>query len=382
MNYNFEIERELITLLIQSEDCPRCKKVLDYLKEDHFQSDASKRVFNAIKSIDYHISPKTVYYELQKKYPKIYLDDFSIFQQNNFIPVEKLFNLQMEQYAEMQIEKIKDNDKKAITKAEEICEIKFLNYEQIQEDDTVRQLLESLEDKEKARGFDTGFIKLDENTKGLKGGHFWVIGGYSNTGKSFFSLQILNELLEQNARVAFISLEMREQDLMARLIQIKMNNGNSKEDACEDIIKKHNLLKITSKITELRDIEMFIAEENYDVYFIDFIQNIEAHGKDEFQKLSTIARTLQKLAIKHNVCIVALSQVSEDFQKNNKKITMGFKGSGAIGAAADVGLILQRNFDEEGGEKIVPFYVYLRKNRYGMTGLFTMSFNTNTANIF
>ena len=57
-------------------------------------------------------------------------------------------------------------------------------------------------------GLSSGYKWLDEAIDGIRPGHLWVIGGYSSAGKTFFSLNIAKNLVAQNKRVIFFSLEM------------------------------------------------------------------------------------------------------------------------------------------------------------------------------
>ena len=82
---------------------------------------------------------------------------------------------------------------------------------------------------------------------------------------------------------------------------------------------------------------------------------------------------------KNNICIVGLSQVSNESANNDKK-TMGFKGSGAIAAACDVGIELVRGKNEQGLE-IVPFTCRIRKNRHGKTAETDLEFNKENGQI-
>ena len=59
--------------------------------------------------------------------------------------------------------------------------------------------------------------------------------------------------------------------------------------------------------------------------------------------------------------------------------TMGFKGSGSIAFDCDVGIEIYRNYEKEGEFEHVPFFVLLRKNRYGRApDLIKLEFNKTT----
>jgi hypothetical protein len=49
-----------------------------------------------------------------------------------------------------------------------------------------------------------------------------------------------------------------------------------------------------------------------DMIVIDFVQNIRADGKSEYERMTTIATELQQLAINQKIAIFDLSQVSNE----------------------------------------------------------------------
>jgi len=234
----------------------------------------------------------------------------------------------------------------------------------------------AINDRISPKGPATGFDKIDDNSKCLKKGHFWVIGGYTNTGKTQFSLQVAEQL---RCKFSFISMEMDGGDIMERILKIKMSHSLLEDKAMEEIIK--NPFEIPTHLIQIHEIEKYILENNFEVVFIDFIQLVQGGGKLEYERMSNVSTRLQALAKRSNTCIVALSQVSEEFQKNKSFQTLGFKGSGGIASACDMGIILTRDVNNESNDRIVPFQVSVRKNRHGRTGKFEFCFDTFTGMI-
>lgn len=244
-------------------------------------------------------------------------------------------------------------------------------------------------------GISTGYVKLDEAIDGFRPEHFWVIGGYTNMGKSFASLNLMANLIRQGKRVVFYSVEMGKHDILSRLLGIlTKQNGisilkgfvkNGIDDAFS-LIEKSNSAIYSDK-AELSDILLSMYEENLrkkvDLFIVDFIQIVTVKNtRSEYEQVTTSVLELQQIAKRLKVPIIGLSQISNEGAKNNDQDLMTFKGSGAIAAAADFAIEIV--FDEEDkkirNEKMKngePVYMKwkIRKNRHGRTGYMPMIFN-------
>jgi len=112
-------------------------------------------------------------------------------------------------------------------------------------------------------------------------------------------------------------------------------------------------------------IEAAIEQYRPDVVFLDYIQKLEGTGKSLYEQVTSNTGRLQTLAIRHNCCVVCLSQVSNaSMSGSGLGDVIGFKESGAIAADADMALMLYRNKEEY--PNILEFC--LRKNRHGSEG--------------
>jgi len=364
---------------------------LDKITEDDFMTPDQKIIFRGIKSVfrrGEQINLWTVTQELRKDVPQDKPEPHSVvvlrdMQEDAHWPVlrdsarrlrEESVKLKlMRMGAEMA------KDPNIIVKLSHYQKkIEELSQEQVKTG-SAELLLQALKNRESPNGFQTKFQKLDQFTKGMKRGHFWVLGGYSNTGKTRFALQLCDQAQLQKAKVCFLSLEMRGDDLMEIYLKIKINRGMKEEKAANEIVT--NEMQVPTHLIRLEQIVRYISENDFDCVFIDYLQLIITSDKSEYERMSNVATTLALLSKSKNVFICALSQVSEEYKKNENFRTLGFKGSGAIGSAADVGIVLHREFEAEGDFEEVPFKIILRKNRFGQTGMFTHKFNTKTAHI-
>jgi replicative DNA helicase len=245
-------------------------------------------------------------------------------------------------------------------------------------------------------GVSTGYEGLDNIIDGLRPEHLWIIGGYTNMGKTFASLNIVANLIAQKKRVVIYSLEMSKNDVISRLLGImtKQNGlaimkGTQKtpiEKAIQILVDSH--LSIITNKSEISDIAFSMFEENMkspvDLFVVDFIQLVTLkNSKSEYETATESILKMQQTAKKLKKPIMVVSQISNDGAKNPDNGVMSFKGSGAIAAAADLAIEIIRGKDEtvdtiaektSKGEPIDMVWV-IKKNRHGRLGVIKLEFN-------
>mgnify|MGYP001600111474 CR=1 FL=1 len=249
-------------------------------------------------------------------------------------------------------------------------------------------------------GIPTGYEKLDEVIDGIRSEHLWVIGGYTNMGKTAASLNIVASLIKQNKKVLFYSLEMSKTDILSRLLGIMteqsglsilkgFKHDEQKTKEAMEQIKKSDIAIHTEK-NSIIDIQMSILEESIkkpiDLVVIDFLQLITAKGtKSEYETLTLIILEIQQLAKKLKIPIIVLSQISNEGARNSHDTVMSFKGSGSIASAADLAIEISPNEEDKlewkrkmnEGEPVAMKWS-IRKNRHGKVGYLDMEFNGRT----
>lgn len=249
-------------------------------------------------------------------------------------------------------------------------------------------------------GISTGINKLDEIIDGFRPEHFWVIGGYTNMGKTQATLNLVSSLVKQGKRVVFYSLEMSKIDIIARLLGIMTQQSgigilknyphdSKKVDSSFDEILKSNLTIINGK-SEIGEIEFSMYEENLkskvDLFVVDFIQLVTVKkAKSEYEMTTTAVLELQQMAQRLKTTIIGVSQITNDGAKNANDFVMSFKGSGAIAAAADLAIEIVNADSDKGliNKRIleglpVRTKWLIRKNRHGRVGFLEMYFQQNT----
>lgn len=279
------------------------------------------------------------------------------------------------------------------------------------EDNNISELVSSFKDlqtfyEEKFKngngiiGISTGIQKLDEIIDGFRPEHFWVIGGYTNMGKTQATLNLVASMVRLGKRVVFYSLEMSKIDILSRLIGIMTEQGGltilknyphdkeKVENAFKKIIES-NLTIINGK-SEIGEIEFSMYEENYkqkvDLFVVDFIQLVTVKSsKSEYETTTTAVLELQQMSQRLKTTIIGVSQITNDGAKATNDFVMSFKGSGAIAAAADFAIeIINANDDKitinDRTAKGFPIRTkwLIRKNRHGKVGYLEMYFQQNT----
>jgi len=226
-------------------------------------------------------------------------------------------------------------------------------------------------------GLDTG-TKLNQIIFGYQPKHYWVIGAYTNYGKTSFACYLASKFLKLNPlkNLAFFSVEMSSEQIYEKILSQYIgqgiydirNNPNKYEDEIEEFDGLHLTIHDDKRTVEDIRLELIYLElqgKKPSVVFVDFLQNMTAQGS-EYERMSDITLGLQTLASEMDLCIVALSQVSNDGVKNDSDV-IPFKGSGAIAASADLAIQLVRNKKDELEKNLTSTDLDVRivKNRHG-----------------
>lgn len=234
-------------------------------------------------------------------------------------------------------------------------------------------------------GHATGIDLLDKYTDGIREGSFWTIGAWHGTGKTSFVLNIMHELMKQNVRTSFITLEMTPVDLAAKVIGIRHTMSSMKvlkgiHDAEQmDKIKEGKAFLEFNDFTvyqefDIEKIKMTIRKDVHrrksKVIVVDYLQKITSEKiYEETPLLSYSAKQLANLAQELGVTIICLSQISNEAQKGGGA-GAGFKGSGTIEASSDLSIRLERKKAEEKPDAdVVPIKINVTKNKFGFDGI-------------
>ena len=259
-------------------------------------------------------------------------------------------------------------------------------------------------DKDKYKGYTTGFIDLDKAITGLNKSDLVIIGARPAMGKTSLALNLArNTAMMGKKKVLFFSLEMTKEQLAqrvlsteARIESTKMRTGNISGEEwaklatatallsnCElyfDDTSNMTVSEMKSRIRRLRDV---------DAVFVDYLQLMKSGGRVEsrVQEVSEITRNLKLMAKDLNIPVVVLAQLARTTEgrgKSHKPQLSDLRESGSIEQDADIVIMLYRDEyyagekDEQPQEERSPVNkaeFIISKNRHGPTTTVEVAWN-------
>jgi len=256
------------------------------------------------------------------------------------------------------------------------------------------------EHKRLVTGVPTGFVDLDEMTRGLQAGDLVIIAARPSMGKTSLVLNIAQHVAVQGGEhtVGFFSLEMSKESLFIRLLTSEAQIDSHR--LMSGHIADRDYSRISHALEQLSSMRLFIddtanigvlemraksrrlqAEHGLSLIVVDYIQLMSARGRYEIRtlELASISRSLKGLAKELNVPIVVLSQLSRapESRSDHRPQLSDLRESGALEQDADVVILIYRddaynrdpnNPDAGTAELIVA------KQRNGPTGIVRLAF--------
>ena len=265
--------------------------------------------------------------------------------------------------------------------------------------DSFPKIEQLFEQKRLITGVPTGFIDVDEMTRGLQAGDLVIIAARPSMGKTSLVLNIAQHVAALGDRVVgFFSLEMSKESLFLRLLtseaQIDGHRlmsgaiGGNDYHRISHALEKLNAMKLyiddTANIgvLEMRAKSRRLqAEHGLHLLVVDYIQLMSARGRYENRtlELASISRSMKGLAKELNVPIVVLSQLSRapESRSDHRPQLSDLRESGALEQDADVVVLIYRddvynrdpNSPDAGTAELI-----LAKQRNGPTGVVRLAF--------
>ena len=183
-------------------------------------------------------------------------------------------------------------------------------------------------------GISTTLPTLDRLTGGLHGPRLIVLGGRPGTFKSALAWQIAFRAAAKGKPAGIVSLEMNASELGNRAIANQMQlNGHGLASGYGDIVKQAEQLEpgmagwpvyIDTTSTRLGQIVARIIEWRYrhkiEFAVVDHVQLVH-HDKarNRFEELSEVSRQMKLLAMRLDMPIMVLSQLSREVEKENRR---------------------------------------------------------------
>ncbi len=430
MPYSLEAEQAVLGSILIDPSC--ITQVLIMVKPDYFYLPQHKEIFTIMQEIDAlggKIDPLIVLEKLKDQ--KIYDDAGGkqyLFQLAEMVPstenVEAYSKIIREKYyirSLINVSKgIIDDASSSNESADSLLESAEQKIYDIRQgrvtrgpakigDIIVNEVYDKLQklsgaDKDKYKGYTTGFIDLDKAITGLNKSDLVIIGARPAMGKTSLALNLArNTAMMGKKKVLFFSLEMTKEQLAqrvlsteARIESTKMRTGNITGEEwaklatatallsnCElyfDDTSNMTVSEMKSRIRRLRDV---------DAVFVDYLQLMKSGGRVEsrVQEVSEITRNLKLMAKDLNIPVVVLAQLARSTEgrgKSHKPQLSDLRESGSIEQDADIVIMLYRD-EYYAGEKdeqpdeprpaINEAEFIISKNRHGPTTTIKVAWN-------
>ena len=263
-----------------------------------------------------------------------------------------------------------------------------------------------------AREFDavleTALAQLDEPDTSLKlgwpeldrygvfhRGRTCVVAGRPGCGKTDFSINLASRL-SKKYRVYYLTLEETAEALMDRILSkvSRIDSGKLTNktltprereiiDNTAGILRRHHnmMLDADSNLT-IDGLEAKLIQHKPDIAFIDHIGLLSPTDprQTEYQRISEITRRLKVAAMRMNIVIVELCQISRSGVKGNEGRFCNLedlRGSGTIEQDANSAIFVENRKPEDsrelhGEEASTATAIMYAKNREGPTGVVSM----------
>jgi replicative DNA helicase len=265
--------------------------------------------------------------------------------------------------------------------------------------DSFPKIEQLFEQKRLITGVPTGFVDLDEMTRGLQGGDLVIVAARPSMGKTSLVLNMAQYVaIQPEHSVGFFSLEMSKESLFLRLLTSEAQIDSHR--LMSGAIGQKDYGRISHALESLSAMKLFIddsanigvlemrakarrlqAEHGLSLLVVDYIQLMSGRGRFENRtlELAAISRSLKGLAKELNVPIVVLSQLSRapEARSDHRPQLSDLRESGALEQDADLVILIYRddvynkdpNSPDAGTAELI-----VAKQRNGPTGVVRLAF--------
>ena len=257
--------------------------------------------------------------------------------------------------------------------------------------------------EEKPPVLQTGFRDLDTILSGVENSSLITIGARPAMGKTSFATNIMLNLLEQNKKCLFFSLEMSEEQAIKRLLgQIGEVDSMLLRNLDGILRRKQSVEKIAEALNKISKYDLTIIDDVHNAdeikeqieqikpefVFIDYLQLIDVPSKkprsESFEK---VMRDLKKIAKDNNCIIFMTSQLSRAIESrcDKRPLLSDLRESGAIENISDVVMFIYRrdyytnpDYDEEDYARVKgEVEIIVAKNRGGCVDTIRLLFRSS-----
>ncbi len=255
------------------------------------------------------------------------------------------------------------------------------------------------EQKRLVTGVPSGFVDMDEMTRGFQRGDLIIIAARPSMGKTSLVLNIAQHVaMQPGMLVGFFSLEMSKESLFLRLLTSEAQIDSHR--LMSGALGQKDYGRISHAIESLSAMQLYVddtanvsvlemrakarrlqAEHGLALLVVDYIQLMNGRGRFENRtlELASISRSLKGLAKELNIPVIVLSQLSRapEARADHRPQLSDLRESGALEQDADVVALIFRedayNRDPH-HENAGIAELILAKQRNGPTGTVKLAF--------
>jgi replicative DNA helicase len=265
--------------------------------------------------------------------------------------------------------------------------------------ETYPKIEQAFEQKRLITGVPTGFVDLDEMTRGLQSGDLIIVAARPSMGKTSLVLNIAQYVAAQpEFTVGFFSLEMSKESLFIRMLTSEAQIDSHR--LMSGAVGNKDYPRISHALESLSGMKLYIddtanigvlemraksrrlqSEHGLNLIVVDYIQLMSGRGRFENRtlELASISRSLKGLAKELSVPIIVLSQLSRapESRSDHRPQLSDLRESGALEQDADLVALIYRddvynkdpNNPDAGTAEII-----VAKQRNGPTGVVKLAF--------
>ena len=196
-------------------------------------------------------------------------------------------------------------------------------FEDLSLADLIGRYCQRMEDKTPPDWLRFGIEELDRLLN-VGRGKFVILAADSSVGKTALALQFAYHLAETGKKVGFFSLETDADTLTDRLLAEVQTAAvalpRSKQKALSDqdwrsvtgvaMRKAAQRIRVLNRFRTVEQIRGRTIMRGFDVIFVDYVQLLEAEGRERWDIVTNISIGLHRLAQETGVTVVGLSQIT------------------------------------------------------------------------
>lgn len=259
------------------------------------------------------------------------------------------------------------------------------DVEDLSWEECLSDYLDRMSDKTPLDRLSWGIPQLDHYLS-VTPGKFVILAADSSVGKTALALQFAYHMASAGKKVGFFSLETDKESLTDRLmaeVQVAgINMPRTKEKALSDKDWRNALsagdrarnipLRLIRRAETVEQIRSRTIQRQFDVIFIDYVQLLDAPGKERWDIVTNVSIQLHRMAQQLGVTVIGLSQITPPSKDAKKAPTKDdLRESRQLKHDADVILIM--SISPEGAGVFRELQV--AKNKDGPLGRMLLDFD-------